>query len=55
MCVKTVSITCMENATKVQVSARKDVVFTLLNITPGHIKVNSTYNMPSRHRGGLEV
>ena len=46
VCVKTVSITCMEYATKVQVSARKGVVFALFNITPGHIKVNSNFNIP---------
>ena len=46
VCVKTVSITCMENATEVQVSARKGVVFALLTITPVHIKINSNFKMP---------
>jgi len=46
VCVKTVSITCTEYATKVQVSVWKGVVFALLNITPCNIKVNSNFNLP---------
>jgi len=53
--VKTVSITCMENVTKVQVSARKGVVFALLDISPGHIKVNSNFNMPQKKGKGRYI